>query len=156
MRNVAKDALVRIEELLRGTRLEIRVTEPSQTDGPEIYELIVPPGTAPGTRFKLNRTGGGGVAVRVKARPDFRFTVRGSDLRCDLKISFQRASLGGTESVRGATGEFLRVLIPAKIARGEIIRIPDAGLPKARGGRGELLVRILYKPDVQIRRATRR
>jgi DnaJ-class molecular chaperone len=94
--------------------------------------------------------------VRVKARPDFRFKIRGSDLRCDLKISLQRARQGGTESVRGVAGNFLRVPIPAQVARGEILRIPGEGLPKARGGRGELQVRVLYTPDVQIRRMTRR
>lgn len=91
--------------------------------------------------------------MRVKARPDFRFKVRGSDLRCDLKIHSQRARQGGTESVRGVTGSFLRVAIPPKVARGEIIRLPGEGLPKPRGGCGDLLVRILYQPEVRIRRA---
>jgi DnaJ-class molecular chaperone len=90
--------------------------------------------------------------VRVKARPDFRFKTRGSDLRCDLKITFQRAMQGGTESVRGATGNFLRVQILKKVSRGEIIKIPGEGLPKSRGGRGDLLVRILYRPEVRITR----
>lgn len=156
MLNVAKEVHLRIEEFLRGTRLEVRVNEPSHADGAEIYELNVPPETAPGTRFKLSRAGGGFVTVRVKARPDFRFKVRGSDLRCDLKINFQRAQQGGTESVRSMTGNFLRITIPAKVARGEIIRLPNEGLPKPRGGRGDLLVRILYTPDVQIRRVFRR
>jgi DnaJ-class molecular chaperone len=152
MLNVAKEVHLRLEEFLRGARLEVRVHEPSNPDGAESYELIVPPATAPGTRFKLARAGGGCVIVRVKARPDFRFKVRGSDLRCDLKINFQRARQGGTESVRGLTGNFLRVPIPAKIARGEIIRIPNEGLPKARGGRGDLLVRITYRVEVRISR----
>ena len=156
MLNVAKEVHLRLEELLRGTRLEIRVNEPSNPDGAEIYDLTVPPGTAPGTRFKLARDGCGCVTVRVKARPDFHFKVRGSDLRCDLKINFQRARQGGTESVRGATGNFLRVTVPAKIARGEIICLPGEGLPKPRGGRGDLLVRVLYTPEVQIRRVHRR
>lgn len=152
MLNVTREIHLRPEEFLRGTRLEVRVTEPGQADGAEIHELIVPPDTAPGTRFKLARQGGGFVTVRVKARPDFRFKARGSDLRCDLKINFQRARQGGTESMRGATGNLLRVPIPAKVARGEIIRIPGEGLPKPRGGRGDLLVRILYHVAVQVTR----
>ena len=132
-----------------------RVTEAAGSDEAELYELIIPPETAPGTRFKLARDGGGFISVRVKVRPDFRFKTRGSDLRCDLKINSQRARLGGTESIRGASGNFLRVQISAKVERGEIIRLPGEGLPKARGGRGDLLVRILYTPDVQIRRASR-
>ncbi len=157
--NIAKEVRLRIEEFLRGTRLEVRVTDPTNTDRAEIYELTVPPETAPGTRFRLPRSGvfaRGFVLVRVKASPDFRFKVRGSDLRCDLKINSQRALQGGSESVRGATGNFLRVQIPKKVSRGEIIRIAGEGLPKPRGGRGDLLLRILYTPDVKILRTTRR
>ena len=157
-RNIAQDAQLRIEDFLRGATLDVRVNDPGNPDGAENYQLIVPPDTAPGTRFRLPRSqnaAGGFVNVRVKARPDFRFKVRGSDLRCDLKISFQRAQQGGTESLRGVTGNFLCVEIPPGIPRGETLRIPREGLPKSRGGRGDLLVRVAYKPDVRITRATR-
>jgi DnaJ-class molecular chaperone len=155
--NIAKDVHLGVLELIRGTKLEVRVNDAGNPDGAETYELIVPPETAPGTRFKIPRAENMGrsfVVVRVKARPDFRFKVRGSDLRCDLKINSQRAAQGGTESVRSATGNFLRVQIPKKVSRGEIIRIAGEGLPKPRGGRGDLLVRIIYRPQVQITRAS--
>lgn len=157
--NIAKEMHLGIQELLRGARLEVRVDDPGNPDGAETYELIVPPETAPGTRFKIPRAenlGRSFVVVRVKARPDFRFKVRGSDLRCDLKISFQRAQLGGVESVRGVMGNFLRVTIPKKVSRGEIISLAGEGLPKPRGGRGDLLVRITYQPQVRITRASTR
>jgi len=156
LRNVTKEVQLRIEEFLRGTRLEVRVTEADPAAPTEVLELVIPPETAVGSRFRVARPGGGVVTVRVKARPDFRFKVRGSDLRCDLKINSQRARQGGTESIRGATGNFLRVQIPPKVQRGEILHVSGEGLPKPRGGRGDLLVRILYTPDVQIRRAVRR
>jgi DnaJ-class molecular chaperone len=158
-RNLAQDVLLRLEEFLRGTKLEVHVNDPGNPDGAEMYQLTVPPETAPGTRFRIERAGffaGGFVSVRVKARPDFRFKVRGSDLRCDLKINFPRAQQGGVESIRGVTGSFLRVTIPKKVSRGEIVTIAGGGLPKPRGGRGDLLVRILYHPAVQIKRATYR
>ncbi|MCW5551269.1 MAG: J domain-containing protein [Verrucomicrobiae bacterium] len=157
--NITKEIHLDIQELLRGTTLEVRVNDPANPQGPESYELIVPPETAPGTRFRLPRTAPferGVVLVRVKARPDFRFRARGSDLRCDLRISARRALQGGVEKVRGATGNSLRVQIPKQTARGEILRIAREGLPKPRGGRGDLLVRVLYTHDVQIRRASRR
>jgi len=154
--NIAREMHLRPDEFLRGCKLEVRVDDPGNPAGPETCELIVPPETAPGTRFRLPRRDGGFVVVRVKARPDFRFQVRGSDLRCDLKINFQRARQGGTESVRGVAGNYLRVAIPPKVARGEILRLPGEGLPKPRGGRGDLLVRVLYTPDVRIRRGAQR
>jgi DnaJ-class molecular chaperone len=155
-RSLAKDVYLRLEEFLRGTTLEVCVTESDPAATPEKLALVVPPETAPGTRFRIPRHAGGFVVVRVKARPDFRFKVRGSDLRCDLKIRALRAGQGGPELVRGATGDFLRVAIPPNTASGEIIRVAGAGLPKLRGGRGDLLVRILYAPEVRIRRLPRR
>jgi DnaJ-class molecular chaperone len=153
--NIAEDVQLRIEEFFRGATLEVRVNDPGNPDGPETYPLEIPPETAPGARFRIRREGrfnGGHVLVRVRARPDFRFKVRGSDLRCDLKIQAKRAAQGGSELVPGPTGNRLRVTIPAGIARGEEIRLEGEGLPKARGGRGDLLVRVMYRPDFTINR----
>jgi curved DNA-binding protein len=144
-RHLAQEMFLRVEEFLRGTTLEVRVKDPANPQGAETYELTVPPGTAPGAKFRVPREGafgGGFITVRVKARPDFRFKTRGSDLRCDLKIKPERAAQGGVEMVPGANGNALRVNIPRGAGRGEIIRVPGEGLPKPRGGRGDLLVRI--------------
>jgi curved DNA-binding protein len=155
-RNLMQEAQLRIEELLRGTTLQVRVNDPAQQNGAESYELLVPPETAPGTRFRIARNAGGFVTVKVRVRPDFRFKARGSDLRCDLRISSQRARQGGAESLRSATGNYLRVSIPPRVPSGEIIRLAGEGLPKTRGGRGDLLVRIMYRPEVRVTRDTKR
>jgi len=155
-RNVTQDVHLRIDELLRGTSLEVRVKDPANPHGGETYALEIPPGTAPGVRFRIERAApfeGGWVVVRVKVRPGMRFKARGSDLRTDLRISAQRATSGGSEMIAGAAGGSLRVQIPAGIARGAIVRVAGEGLPKSRGGRGDLLVRITYRPEVRITRA---
>ena len=157
-RNLAQDAHLRPDEFLRGTRLEVRVNDPANPDGPETYELVIPPDSAPGARFRIPREGafrGGFVAVRLKARPDPRFKVRGSDLRCDLRIPAERAAKGGSEMVRGLTGS-LRVTVPPGVGRGEVLRIPGEGLPRPRGGRGDLLVRVDYRPEVRVTRVSGR
>jgi len=154
-RALAKDVHLDTRELLRGTVMAVRIHDPANAGEEEVYELVVPPETAPGTRFRLARTassGGGVVSVRIKVRPDARFRARGSDLRCDLRIHPHRATTGGTESVRGAAGDFVRVQIPAGIGADEVLRIPGEGLPKPRGGRGDLLVRIRYRPEIRITR----
>ena len=117
--------------------------------------LEVPAGTAPNSRFRIPRTGafrGGFVELRAKALPGFRFQVRGSDIRCELRIDSRRAVQGGVETMQGPSGEFLRVQIPVRVKRGEIIRVANHGMPKARGGRGDLLVRVTYRPEVSVSR----
>ena len=154
-RNIAQDVNLPLEDFLRGTKREVRIHDPANPNGAEVYELIVPPETAPGTRFKIPRdeSFGGFVQLRVKAQPNFRFKTRGSDLRCDLKIKADRAAQGGTEMVRGLTGSMVRVPIPRGVGRNEIIRIANEGVPKSRGGRGDLLVRITYRVEVRISRS---
>ncbi len=158
-RNIFQDVNLRIEDFLRGTEREVRVNDPANPHGPEIYQFVVPPETAPGARFRLSRTGpfaGGFVQLRARALPSFRFKVRGSDLRCDLRIKPERAAQGGMEMIPGVTGTMLRVQIPRGVARGQVLRLPGEGLPKPRGGRGDLLVRIIYRPEVRITRPLRR
>ena len=119
----------------------------------ETYDLVIPPGTAPGARFRIPRGDAGGVVqVRVRTRPNIRFKARGSDLRCDLRITTRRATEGGSESLTGALGTQLRLQIPRGVKRGEVVRLSGEWLPKARGGRGDLLVRITYRPEVRISR----
>jgi len=154
--DITQEIHLRLEELLRGTKLEVRVNDPVHSGEPEVYPLTIPPETAPGARFKVARDVGGFVRVKVRVKPDFHFKARGSDLRCDLRIRAQRAAQGGAESVRGAMGNVLRVEIPRGVARNEIVRIAGEGLPKPRGGRGDLLVRIVYTPEVRITRPSGR
>jgi len=148
-----QDALVSPAELLRGTTLTVHVHDPVHPAGRETYEVDIPAGTAPGTRFRIPRSAPldhGVVQVRVKARPDARFKPRGSDVRCELRISLARAASGGSEVVPGLAGKSVRVVIPPRVARGTILRVPGEGLPKPHGGRGDLLVRIRYRPEVRV------
>ena len=158
-RNISQDAQLQIDDFLRGASLEVTVKDPANPGQPETYRLVIPPLTAPGAKFRLPRAEpfeGGFVEIRVRARPGFRFKVRGSDLRLDLRISAQRAGNGGSETITGATGGLRRIEIPARVRRGEVLRIAGEGLPKARGGRGDLLVRVVYRPEVRISRTAAR
>ncbi len=157
-RNVDKDVHLRIEDFFRGTSFELHVNDPANPGDSETYELHVPPESAPGARFRIPRTAPfeeGFVVVRLRALPGGRFKIRGSDLRADLRISSRRATDGGTENIAGPNGRMLRVTIPPRIKRGELLRIVGEGLPKARGGRGDLLVRVTYRPEVRVVRSGR-
>jgi curved DNA-binding protein len=154
-RNISQDTLVKLADFLRGTTLDVRVQDPANPHGAEVYRLEIPAGTAPGTRFRLERSepfAGGHVQFRVKPMPGGRLKVRGSDVRCDLRITARRAKEGGMETVTGVTGMPVRVLIPRGVGRGEVVRVPGEGLPKPRGGRGDLLARIMYRVEVRVGR----
>ncbi len=152
--NITQEVRLRIDDFLRGTSLDVQVNDPANPDGRETYRVEIPALTAPGTRLRLPRRGAPGfVQLRLKALPGFRFKARGSDLRTDLRISAQRAEQGGTEMIERPSGGMVRLTIPKRVKRGEILRLPGEGLPQARGGRGDLLVRITYRPDVRVSRA---
>jgi DnaJ-class molecular chaperone len=57
--------------------------------------------------------------------------------------------------IRELTGAMLRVQIPRGVLRGEILRVSGEGLPKSRGGRGDLLVRITYRVEVRVTRSAK-
>ena len=154
-RNIGQDVHLRVDELLKGVTLHVQVDDPVNAGVAETYELVIPPETAPNARFRIPRKprlGGGVVQIRVRVRPDSRFKARGSDLRYDLRLDFRRAIHGGSEMIRGADGAVLRVEVPAGIARGEVLRVAGHGLPKPRGGRGDLLVRVTYRAQVKVTR----
>ena len=150
---VTREVRLTVEELLRGVSLTLTIDDPASAGGPETCHLEVPAGTAPKARFKVPRPGpdGGLLVVSVALRPHPRFKARGSDLRCDLPVSSQRAAGGGQESLTGPDGRPVRVQIPPRVERGAILRLPGHGLPRPRGGRGDLLVRVTYRPDVRVR-----
>ncbi len=153
-RNITQEVRLRIDDFLRGKTIAVQVNDPANPNAPESYRVEIPPMTAPGARLRLPRRGtsGGFLQLRLKPLPGYRFKVRGSDLRTDLRISAQRAAQGGTEMIERPTGGMLRLTIPERAKRGEILRVPGEGMPKPRGGRGDLLVRITYRPEVRVTR----
>jgi len=158
-RDIAQDVMLRVEEFIRGATLTIRVNDPANPHGAESYELEVPPETAPSAKFRVPRAEpftGSFVVVRLRALPGGRFRARGSDLRTDLRISAARATSGGSEAIPVANGRMVRVTIPAGVTRGAVLRVTGEGLPKPRGGRGDLLVRVTYRVEVNVSRGAKR
>ena len=153
---LVQEARLPIRAFFRGATIDVRIHDPSNGSGAETYQLDVPPGTAPGSRLKIARDNDNGTAtVRLKVQPGSRFKTRGSDLRCDLRISADQALRGGHETIPGADDRPVAITIPHRIASGETLRLRGQGLPNSHGGRGDLLVRIVYRPCVQISHRTR-
>jgi curved DNA-binding protein len=153
LKPLTRDVRLTVEELLRGIHLSFDVQDPASGGGSGTYRLDIPAGTAAKSRFKVpcDSPDGALLVVTIGLRPHPRFKARGSDLRCDHRISPQRALAGGSETLTGPDGGALPFQVPAGAGRGEIVRLPGQGLPRPRGGRGDLLVRLVYRPEVRVR-----
>src|SRR2546430_17452628 len=89
-----------------------------------------PPGSRPGDLF-----------VRVRVAPHPMFGRRDSDLTLELPITFAEAALGA--NVQGPTLDgALTLKIPPGTKPGKTFRIRGTGVPKAKGGAGDLLVTV--------------
>ncbi len=152
--NITQEVRLRVEDFLRGSTLTIQVKDPAHA-GSESYEVEIAAMTAPGTRLRIPRhpPAQGYLLLKLKALPGSRFKARGSDLQTDLRISAQRATEGGTEMIQRPLGGMVRLTIPKRVPRGELLRLPGEGLPRTRGGRGDLIVKITYRPDVRVTKA---
>lgn len=151
--NISQNLHLKIEQLFRGALVDVKVDDPANKDSVETYELNIPAMTPPNTKFRVSRSqniGGGIVTVRIKVLPDYKFKTRGPDLQCDLKLSTDFARNGGTKHIEGPTGERFEIEVPPNVPRGEVIRIEGEGLANSRGARGDILVRITYRPQVRI------
>jgi len=114
-------------------------------------KVTVPPGIEDGSRIRLPDLGDDGdpgappgdlyVYVRVKQHKIF--DRRGSDVYCEVSISYPRAVLGGKISVPTLYGE-AEVEVPAGIQPGQLLRMKGMGLPfpDSPGHRGDQYVAV--------------
>jgi len=138
------------------------VKEPCKTCGgdgvtsvTETISVNVPAGVAGGNFIPLRGMGDAGpkggpagdLIVLIEEKEHAVFERLGDDLRVDLPISFTRAALGGKVEVPTLT-DTIRVDVPAGSQSGRVLRARGQGLPGLRGGRGDLLVRVVvWVPD---------
>jgi len=118
-------------------------------------EVSVPAGIDEGQTLRLTGLGQAGrlagpagdlyVSVQVEADP--RFERERDDLYYDLHVSYPQAALGAQLSVpslepapEGEDPLAFDVVVPAGIQPGELVRIPEGGVPRlGRRGRGDLV-----------------
>jgi DnaJ-class molecular chaperone len=81
----------------------------------------------------------GDVVVTIEFVPHPVFKVDGDSLRADLPVTLDEAVLGAKVRVPTLEGP-VSIDIPAKSDASRPMRLKGKGLPKAGGGRGDLLV----------------
>ncbi|ESR24738.1 DnaJ C-terminal domain-containing protein [Lutibaculum baratangense] len=137
-------------EAARGTSKRVRLPVGKEGD------VKIPAGLQNGQQIRLRGQGKpspyggqpGDAIVNVTVVPHHLFKVEGDDVRLDLPVTLYEAVLGGR--VRCPTLDAqIELTVPPGSSGGRVLRLKGRGLPKAKGGHGDLLVslRIVLPAD---------
>jgi molecular chaperone DnaJ len=117
----------------------------------ETVSVKVPPGVASGNYIPLRglgdagRRGGppGDLIVLIEEKEHEVFERHGDDLTLELPVSFATLALGGKAEVPLLGGATHTLDVSAGTTSGHGVRLRGKGLPGLRGGKGDLLVRLM-------------
>ncbi len=118
----------------------------------------VPPGVDTGDRIRLSGEGevglhggpSGDLYVQVAVRKHKIFTRDGSNLYCEVPLSFADAALGGELEVPTLDGR-VKLKIPAETQSGKLFRMRGKGVKPVRGGAvGDLMCRVYVETPVKL------
>ncbi len=119
-------------------------------------DVTVPAGVDTGDRIRLSgegeagRNGGpaGDLYVEMQVREHPIFEREGSNLSCEVPISFTTAALGGTVDVPTLNGEVV-LKIPPETQSGRVFKLREKGVTPVRGGTtGDLFCRVVVETPV--------
>lgn len=135
-----------LEEVLKGVTKTLQITQPGQK--PRTLEVKIPPGVRSGSKIRVQGeankgapTPAGDLYLKVKVKPDPKFTIDGDNLISEVSLSPAQVVIGAELSVTTLEGS-VRIRVPAGTQNGRLLRLRGKGLPKLKGGpRGDLLVR---------------
>ncbi|MGX3021915.1 molecular chaperone DnaJ [Ursidibacter sp. B-7004-1] len=120
--------------------------------------VTIPPGVDTGNQLRLSGEGAAGengapagdlyVVIHVKEHDIF---VRdGSNLYCEVPISFTMAALGGEIEVPTLDGR-VKLKIPAETQTGKLFRVRGKGVSSPRGGyAGDLICKVIIETPVSL------
>ncbi len=118
----------------------------------------IPPGVDNGSRLRLTGEGEAGtfggppgdLHVIIHVQPHELFERNGTDIVCQLQISFVQAILGAKIPVQTLNGD-RKLEIPKGTQPGEILRLNGEGIPSLRGGRrGDQIIQIKIKTPTNL------
>ncbi len=113
------------------------------------YTVKIPAGVKTGSKIRLkgkgqlSAAGGqpGDLYVKVQVAPSPLFHRRGDDLLLEVPVSFSEAALGAKVEVPTTNGN-ISLKVPKGTPNGKTFRVKGKGVPRIRGGSGDLLVKI--------------
>jgi curved DNA-binding protein len=143
---------ITIEEAFRGTTLSLPLSLP-EYDGsgqlrrvPHTVKARIAPGAVDRQRLRLPGKGGkgflggrdGDLYLDITLKPHRLFRATGHDLYLDLPLAPWEAALGATVEIPTLSGP-VSLKVPAGISAARKLRLAGRGLPKPRGGAGDLI-----------------
>ncbi|MCX7893541.1 MAG: DnaJ domain-containing protein [Burkholderiales bacterium] len=145
------NAVLPLEDAARGVELSLDLAVPEYTaDGgvrrvQKTIRVRVPPGVTDGQRLRVPGKGGpglnggppGDLYLNIALAPHSRFRVDGHDLYIELPIAPWEAALGAEVEVPTLAGR-VRVSVRPGSKAGQKLRIAGKGLPRPKGGAGDL------------------
>ena len=134
------------------------ITVPLPDDKDTRFQLE--PGAGDGDTIRLKNQGlklqgmqRGDAVVTLRINQNGPFRVQGSDIHTILPVNLQNAVLGFETTAESPSGP-VEVTVPAWTSSDQSIRIAGRGLPKAGGGKGDLVVEVRLmlweKPDAKV------
>lgn len=142
---------ITIEQAFDGTQIDLELSMPEyDAEGrlrrvPHTFKARIPRGATDGQRLRLPGKGGkglnggrdGDLYLNISLRPHALYRASGHDLYLDLPLAPWEAVLGTSVDVP-TPGGMVRLKIPPGTQAGRQLRLPQRGLPKPRGGEGDL------------------
>jgi curved DNA-binding protein len=144
---------ITVEQAYQGTLIELNISVPEyDAEGrmrrvPKSLKVRVPKGATDGQRLRLAGKGGRGVNggpdgdlyLTVNLLPHRLYRPDGHDLHLDLPLAPWEAALGASVEVPTPGGP-VQMKIPPGTSAGQTLRLAGRGLPRPKGGSGDLYV----------------
>lgn len=131
-----------LEDAIRGSKTRLAFSDGRTLD------VTIPKGAADGQVLRLagqgapGQAGPGDALIELRMRPHPLYRREGDNLVMDLPVSVPDAILGGKVQADTPEGP-VTLTVPKNSNSGAILRLKGRGLPHGRGGRGDLLARLM-------------
>jgi molecular chaperone DnaJ len=121
-------------------------------------DVKVPAGVDSGDRIRLAGQGEAGLNggppgdlyVQVRVKPHKLFRREGSDLHCEVPVSFATAALGGDLEIPSLDGR-VKLKVPPETQSGKQFRVTGKGVKSVHGGGvGDLLCRVVVETPINL------
>jgi molecular chaperone DnaJ len=121
--------------------------------------VSIPAGIEDGAKIRLAGEGESGIRggrsgdlyIFVSVRQHKLFAREGSNIHCEVPVSFVTATLGGEVEVPTIDGKKVAVKIPGGTQSAQVLKLRGKGMPVVRGSiRGDMMVHIVVETPVNL------